>query len=382
VRILVLHSRYRSGAASGENRVVDDETELLRQAGHKVEVLAPSLEGARGLDLARAGARIVWAPGAAGRVKRILRRGDAQPDIVHCHNLFPALSPAVLREVQDCAPLVMTLHNYRLLCLPATFLRDGRICEDCLRRVPWPGVLHQCYQDSVAASAALASSLLLHRGVGTFSRVDLFLAISSFIKAKHVEGGLPPDRIMVKRHFVWPTPRREGPGDYFLFVGRLSPEKGAGVLVRAWRRLNANLVVVGDGPEAARLRSEAPSNVTFEGPATPDGVALWARRARALVVPSIWYEAAGRVVLEAYAAGVPVLASLVGGLPEVVQDGVTGLLLPPGSEGEWIRGAERLMEDSESERMGEAAWSVWKDQYSPVQGLLNLQNAYDRVLRQ
>ncbi|MDP9234960.1 MAG: glycosyltransferase, partial [Actinomycetota bacterium] len=172
MRVLILHSRYRSGAVSGENRVVEDEARLLRKGGHEVGVYAPGLDELGPIDLIRSAATTIWSLGAAKKVAEAVERHH--PDVVHVHNLFPALSPAVLRAVPDEVACVMTLHNYRLLCLPGTLLRDGRVCEDCLGRSPWPGVVHGCYQGSVGASGVLASSLQLHRTIGSFRRVDLF----------------------------------------------------------------------------------------------------------------------------------------------------------------------------------------------------------------
>jgi len=378
MRILILHSRYRSGPASGENRVVEDETRLLSEAGHAVEVFAPLLGRPSGVDLAAAGIRTIWSRQAVNHVTHLI--GSSRPDVIHCHNLFPTLSPAVIRAASNGGAVVMTLHNYRLQCLPATFFRDSRICEDCLGRAPWPGVLHRCYQDSFAASAVLASSLVLHTGIGTFNRVSLYLAISEFVRRKHIEGGLPPDQIIVKPHFTWQAERRQGPGKYFLFLGRLSREKGVDTILHAWTQIRAKLLIVGDGPEAARLRSSAPGNVEFRGTVSPDEVLALLRHARALVVPSTWHEGAGRVVLEAYAAGVPVLASRVGALPETVLDEVTGLLLPPTDIEAWAQAAQRLLEDSESERMGDAAWDLWNEHYSPEHGLRNIERAYRKAL--
>jgi len=377
VRILILHSRYRSGPASGENRVVDDEARLLAEGGHQVEVFAPSVGNPTGFELLRTGARLVRSGQAAAAVRERLER--LQPDVVHCHNLFPALSPSVLREVGDRAPVVMTLHNYRLLCLPGVFLRDGRICQDCLGRVPWPGVVHGCYQGSVPASVALGVSLTLHRSLGTFDRVDLFLAISRFVQTKHVEGGLPPERIVVKPHFSWPSEVRRTPGEYFLYLGRLSPEKGVMTLLEAWRNVDAELLIVGEGPESAHLGSVAPPNVKLLAAVRADKAQELVRSARAVLVPSLWYEGAGRVVMEAYAAGVPVLASRVGGLPEVVQDGVTGMLLPPGDAKAWAGAIERLIDDSESERLGRGGLRMWAEQFSPERGLARLEEAYRGV---
>jgi Glycosyl transferase 4-like domain len=192
----MLHSRYRSGPVSGENRVVDDEARLLRDAGHVVDVFDPEVATSSALELVRSAVSTVWSLGAGREVASRIAR-DA-PGVVHVHNLFPALSPAVLRAVPDRIPCVMTLHNYRQLCLPGTFLRDGRICEDCFGRSLWPGVVHGCYQGSIAASGVLASSLTLHRSIGSFRRVDLYVAISSFVRDKHVEAGLPEERLIVK----------------------------------------------------------------------------------------------------------------------------------------------------------------------------------------
>lgn len=379
MRILILHSRYRSGSASGENRVVEDEARLLSDAGHHVESFTPGIGQPSGREMVSAAVGTIWSRTAATEVKRRIEEG--KPDIVHCHNLFPALSPAVIRATEGNVPVVLTLHNYRFLCLPGTFFRDGRICEDCRDRLPWPGVVHRCYQGSFAASAVLASSLSLHEAIGTYRQIRLYIAISDFVLQKHVGAGLPAHRIVVKRHFAWPVePAREGPGEYFVYVGRLGPEKGVGTLLAAWANIRAKLLVVGDGPEAPRLRAAASPNVDFRGTLDPDEVATVMRRARALLIPSEGHEGAGKVALEAYAAGVPVLASNAGALPEVVQHEVTGLVLPPTDANAWSAGVERLLDDSESERMGASGRELWARHFSPTQGLANIESAYRRAL--
>jgi glycosyltransferase involved in cell wall biosynthesis len=377
VRILILHSRYLSGAASGENRVVDDEARLLTEGGHQVDVWDPSPHNVHGLRLMGTAGRAIWSTDATARVRGLIRRSKAE--IVHCHNLFPVLSPAVLRAARDeRAAVVMTLHNYRLLCLPATFIRDGRVCEDCLGRTPWPGVVHACYRDSTLGSAALATSLSLHNAFHTFDRVTKYLAVSGFVRLKYVEAGWPDDRIEVKSNFAWENPKREGPGRYFLYLGRLSPEKGVATLVSAWRRSSARLLVVGDGPTEAALKADAPPNVEFRPTVSPAEVPALIQEARALLLPSVCYEAQPRVILEAYAAGVPVLASDLGALPEAVPPD-SGLLVAPGDAGAWANAVERLLDDRESERLGEGAWRLWRDRFSPERALQNLEDAYRRA---
>jgi glycosyltransferase involved in cell wall biosynthesis len=378
MRILIAHSRYLSGAASGENSVVDDEARLLRQGGHDVTLWDPSPEGLSGLGLVRKGVQAVWSRPAVEHVRDLVRANDIE--VVHVHNMFPLLSPAVLRVGSaEGASVVVTLHSYRLLCLPGTFVRSGRICEDCLGRTPWPGVVHACYRGTRLGSGAVAGSLALHRAVGTFEAVHMYLAVSSFVRQKYLETGWQPDRIVVKSNFAWPQEQRDGPGEYFLFLGRLAPEKGVDTLMEIWSDVAAKLLVVGDGPEGSRLRSNAPPGVEFLGTVQPSQVAALVRRARAVLVPSRWYEGQPRTILEAYAAGVPVIASRVGGLPEVVEDGTSGFLVGARDRAGWIEAVDRLRDDAEAARLGAGAYAAWKARFTPEQGLLSLERAYRRA---
>jgi len=376
MRVLVLHSQYRSGATSGENRVVEDEARLLRSAGYSVGVLEPSVGGR--VATIRAGVGAVWDPSRAAQVRRAIR--GFHPDVVHAHNLFPALSPAVIRAAAaERVPVVMTLHNFRLLCLPATFLRDGQVCEDCLGRLPWPGVMHGCYRGSRLASVPYFASLSLHRSIGTFESVARFVAVSGFVRDKHIQAGFPGDRIIVKPNFAWPAPRREGPGDYFLFLGRLSSEKGLALLLRSWLRSFGRLVVAGDGPERSLVGS-APPEAEFRGSVSSQGVQGLLQHARALILPSRSYEAFPRAVVEAYAQGIPVIASRLGALTEVVDDGVTGLLAEPNDTASLVTAIERLLDDEESQRLGARAYREWSDHYTPEDNLSHLGAIYEKAI--
>ena len=381
MRILVLHSPYLSGPASGENRIVDSETRLLREAGHEVSLLTPArLAGQPGGSL-REGLVAIWSRAATERVRRLI--GEKRPDVVHCHNLFPALSPAVLRSAHDAGVgVVVTLHNYRLLCLPATFLLHGEVCERCLGKLPWRGVIHRCYRHSVAGSAALAVSLGLHRGLGTFDCADLFLAVSGFVRDKHVESGFAAERIVVKPNFAPGVARREGAGRYFLYAGRLAPDKDVDGLLEAWGSVGgARLVVAGAGPDEDRLRARAPAGVDFRGLVPPAEVRALLADARALILPSLSYEGAPLSVVEAYAAGVPVLANAIGALPEVVEDGISGILVPPRDPAALAGAVRRLADDVESERLGEGAWGLWRSKYTPERALEALEAVYQQALR-
>jgi glycosyltransferase involved in cell wall biosynthesis len=234
---------------------------------------------------------------------------------------------------------VQTLHNYRLLCPGGLFLRDGKVCEECLgRSVPWPGVAHACYRQSRPATAAIATMHAAHRAMGTWQeKVDLYIALSEFARHKFMEGGLPPDRIVVKPNFVDPDPGpKQDDGAYALFVGRLSKEKGLSVLLSAWKRLRAAipLRIAGDGPLMGEITNGAGAkdirDVQLLGQITPNAIASLMRGARFLVLPSITYENFPMTVAEAFACGVPVIASRLGSLAEIVTDGLNGLHFSPG----------------------------------------------------
>jgi glycosyltransferase involved in cell wall biosynthesis len=380
MRILVLHSRYLSGAVSGENRVVQDEVELLRKAGHQVCLWAPSPADVGGVRLLGLGASAVWSGRAVAALRDLVRRH--RPEVVHCHNLFPMLSPAVVRAAAEKAAVVVTLHNYRLLCLPANLLREGTVCEACLGRLPWRGVRYRCYRGSALASGALAASLALHRRLGTFDQVKLYLAVSRFVRDKHLEAGFPPERVWIKPNFVWNASPRPGPGEYFLFLGRFSPEKDLDTLLEVWRSARGRLLLAGDGPDAARLRRTGPARVEFLPAQPPEEAAKLLARARALLLPSLSYEGAPRSLLEAYAAGVPVLANDIGALPELVEEGVSGLTLQPRDRDRWAAAIQRLEDDDECVRLGEGALRLWHERYSPERGLQELEVAYARSLGQ
>jgi glycosyltransferase involved in cell wall biosynthesis len=375
LRILILHSQYLSGWASGENSVVRDEERLLREAGHDVATWTPAPEGSH----ARLGARAVWSPAALRHVRGLIERH--RPQILHCHNLYPMLSPAVFRAARERdTRVVVTLHNYRMFCLPATCVREGEICELCLARVPWRGVVYRCYRGSLAGSTAMAASLSLHRATGSFDDVTMFLPVSRFVRDKHLQAGLTSSRMVVKPNFCWPQPRRSGAGEYFLYVGRLAPEKDVRTLLEAWRSIRAPLILAGDGPDRKALEALAPEGVEFRGTVSPEEVTTLLKGARALLFSTRCNEGGPRSVIEAYAAAVPVIATSLGALPEMVEDGISGLLVPPGGTDSWVKAVTTLVDTTTAARLGEGAFDRWARLHSPEKGLVELEGAYRAAL--
>lgn len=372
-RVLVVHNRYLH--RGGEDVVVDAEVALLRAHGHEVELFERSSEQLSASPLAMA-RELVW----NGQVADELAQAAAyfNPDVVHVHNTFPYISPAAYSAVRGRA-VVQTLHNFRLLCPQAMLLREGRVCEDCVGRLPWRGALRGCYRGSRVYSTAIASMLVAHRALGTWhKRVTRYIALNDFGRKKFIEGGLPARRIAVKPNFVdaLPVPQ-DGVRDGFLFVGRLSPEKGIDVLCRAAAGLAgaARVRVVGGGPEAERLRGAA--GIEALGALPSAQVQQRMADAQALVMPSLSYETFGLVIVEAFAAGLPVIASRLGAMAALVREGETGLLFVPGDADDlrekmcWA-----LTHPEEMAAMGARARVEYEAHYTPERNHALLMDIY------
>ena len=366
MRILQVHTRYRY--EGGEDAVARAEAALLTRAGH--EVVPHVAENPHGAGpTAAAMLASPWNPAAARRLRAVARR--ARPDVAHVHNTWFALTPSVVAALDGAGvPVVMTLHNYRMVCANASLFRDGRPCEDCVGTHPWHGVQHRCYRGSAASSAAVAATISLNRALGTWDRhVRLFLALNDFARDRFVAGGLPPDRVWVKPNSVADPGRRAAPPSAsrtVLFAGRLTPEKGVGVLLEAWRRLapaGLELVVAGDGPMRAELERRPPPGVRFLGQLDPPAVRDWMLRSRALVFPTWLYEGQPMSVLEAFAAGLGVLASRLGGNTELVGELGDG----------WLAA---LADDASVDRAGAVARRLYDDRFAERHNLQALEAAY------
>lgn len=337
LRVLLVHNFYQ--LRGGEDAVVEAEIDLLRDRGHEVRTYFRHNRDIELQSLAASAAQTFWSRRSCREVGKLVR--EFRPQIMHVHNTFPLVSPAIYGvAAASGVGVVQTLHNFRLLCPQAMFLRDDRLCEDCLGRVPWRSVVHGCYRDSPVQSAVVAGMLMLHRGLGTWrNKVHRYIALNEFCRQKFIAGGLPADRIAIKPNFVDSAPVAQCARSGFLYVGRLSPEKGVRTLARAAAAVpNASLRIAGAGPEAGFLAAHLPS-ADLLGALDSAAVRSEMGRAQALVLPSIWYENFPRTLVEAFASGLPVIASRLGAMQELVADGVTGLLFKAGDAAEL---AERM----------------------------------------
>jgi glycosyltransferase involved in cell wall biosynthesis len=381
--VLIAHNRYRE--PGGEDAVFEAEKTLLRRMGDEVLEFVRDNREADGFSPLRVAAATIWSGESQSRLRRLIK--EYRPHVVHFHNTFIFLSPAVYYACgQAGVPVVQTLHNYRLLCSAATFFRYGQICEDCLGKTPpWPGVIHGCWRDSRAATTVVAAMLAVHRWLRTWeNQVDIYIALTEFARQKFIEGGLPAHNIVVKPNFIFPDPGlRTTRGDYALFVGRLSPEKGILTLLRAWKKLRSvPLRVAGDGP----LMQHVQTVVNMQG---LNGVEILGRRAheeilqlmshsRFLVFPSEWYETFGLTIVEAFACGLPVIVPRLGAMAEIVEHGRTGLHFEPGNAEELAASVEwAWTHEKELIDMGKNARLEYELKYTAERNYEMLMQVYD-----
>jgi glycosyltransferase involved in cell wall biosynthesis len=323
LRIAVLHNRYVDANPSGENVVVDQEIRLLREAGHDVVPYLRSSDEIATWPLRRRATLPVspiWSGEAVRDVGRLI--DEHRPDVVHLHNPFPLLSPAVIGVARRRGvPVVQTLHNYRHACMKGTFFRDGHPCEDCLgRTVQHPGVVHGCYRGSRPQSVVMATTAAVHRNRWRHD-VARYFVLTEFQAERMRRHGLPGSSMVLRPHAVADPGPPVPVGAGAVFVGRLDPEKGVDLLVDAWRRANLpdrhnTLTIVGDGPLRAQLANVP--GIRLAGRLEPDGVTEALRSAALTVVPSRVYEGLPMVVVESLAAARPLLVTTGGPLPGVI----------------------------------------------------------------
>lgn len=334
MRILSIHNEYK--IRGGEDESCQAEQSLLRDQGHQVDVYQEHNERLTQLNPLDVAIKTIWSQEAYKKCQDYLAQHPY--DVVHVQNFFPLISPAVYYAAQQAkVPVVQTLRNYRLICPNALFFKDGQVCEQCMGKfIPYPGIVRGCYRESTIASAGVATMLTVHRTLQTWTKmVNLYICLTKFARQKMIEGGLPPEKIVVKPNFVSYDPGvGSQSGGYALYVGRLSVEKGIDTLLNAWQLLKSKipLKIVGDGPLAkqAIAASKKQPEIEWLGRRPLKEVHHLMGEAKFLVFPSKWYETFGRVAVEAFAKGTPVIAAQIGAIAELVEHERTGLHFQPG----------------------------------------------------
>lgn len=388
-RVVVIHNYYQQ--RGGEDVVFETEMAMLRDRGWDVTPFTAHNHAVEGVSHLGVAARSVWNAEVHARLLGVLH--DQRPAVMHVHNTLPILSPAVLYAARKSGvAVVQTLHNYRLTCVNGLLFRDGRPCTDCVGKLTQAaGVLHRCYRGSHKASAVVAISTGLHRAAGTWRKlVDRYIATTSFAAETFIAAGLPRERVVVKPHFLpagempAATDERDGSGPA-LFIGRLSDEKGVGVLLAAMQHLpeNREVVIVGDGPMRSSVMSALSHhrNLRWLGHLSRASLAEQLAGAGCVVVPSECYETFGRTIVEAFAHGVPVIASDHGALSSLVEHESTGLLFAPSNAIALAESIERLANHRDlNVRLGVSARGAFEQRFTENANYEMLQRIYGDAL--
>jgi len=382
MNIAVIHNFYKS--SGGEDRVFENEVDVLRRHGHTVSEFTMHNDDVDALSRLRLAKETVWSRQSYESLLDFFRHNCT--DVAHFHNTFPLISPAGYYAAKEAgAAVVQTLHNYRLVCPSGQFLRAGRVCEDCLGRTfSWPSVAHACYRGERGATAVIASMSAFHWVRGTWTnQVDRYIALSTFARDRFIAGGLPADSLVVKPNFTSTSantvtmPRQLRA----LYVGRLSAEKGINTLLQAWNELETPIDIIGTGPLMESVQRANLPSVHVKGHVDSDEVAKAMAIACFLVIPSVWYEGFPMVIVEALAAGLPIIASKLGAMAEIVEDGVTGLHFEAGNASD-LASKVRWAADHRDEmlHMGERARRAFQTRYSESIGYANLISIYKEAL--
>lgn len=338
-RILVVHNRYRTSAPSGEDVAVSNEVAMLRRHGFEVflyDRCNDHVDISSRIAQVRSGFNTIWSARSRKEMLQVVR--SFRPDVSHVHNTFSIISPSIYGALQsNGVPVVQTLHNYRLLCPGALFLRGGKPCEDCVDGGLLHSIRHRCYRNSLGATATVAGMLGVHRALGTYQNyVDIYISLTAFARSRFVRAGFPEEKIVVKPNFL-PDPPMAGTGGsgYVVYVGRILEGKGVGTLIEAWKHVRGiPLRIVGDGALRSSLEKAAKADgldIEFLGARDRADVLKILGEAALIVVPSECYEGFPMVIAEAFACGTPVVASDIGSLSELILDNITGFKYPTGN---------------------------------------------------
>jgi glycosyltransferase involved in cell wall biosynthesis len=398
--VRIIHVNKFHFVKGGAERYVFDLSREQTEAGHEVVPFAmshpanaptpyaryfPSRIDFDDVEAARTpgtALRIVYSREAERCMERLV--DDTQPDVAHLHNIAHQLTPSILRALgRRGVRTVHTLHDYKIACPAYLFMCQGSVCERCRGGRFYQVALRRCHRNSRAAGVVLALEAYVHRVLGSYQHVAAFLCPSRFLRDTMVRHGLPEDKLVHLPYFI-PADRyrpAEGAGEDILYAGRLSREKGLSTLLTALRYLpGARLVVVGEGPERASVEAAVREGlpVTLRGHLTGDALHEAVRSARVVVVPSEWYENLPYAVLEAFALGRPVVGARIGGIPELVRDGETGLTFTPGDSEDLARAVRPFLSDPDrAAAMGRAARAFIERAFTPGGHLQRLDAIYE-----
>ncbi len=329
MKILLIHNTYQQ--KGGEDSVFENEYKLLNEKNIVEKLLFNNNDIKSPLDKLKVGFNSIYNKNSAKIVKEKIE--EFNPDIIHVHNFFPVASPSIFYSAnQFNIPIVMTLHNYRLICPNALLFHNNKICEKCINKsFAINGVLNGCYRESKVQTFALAFMSYIHKKRKTWNnRVDKYIALTNFAKDKILNSSLNLDKnqIIVKPNFVEDNGFDYDKEEYFLFIGRLSIEKGIELLLRSFENSNKKLLIIGGGPLETIVKESVKknTNIKYLGFQNKKFIIDKLKKAKALIFTSIWYEGMPMTILESFSTGTPVIAPNIGGPNEIVKDYINGLI--------------------------------------------------------
>ncbi len=386
MKILVIHNFHRRGAPSGDDTVVKNEVRLLSSKGHYVKLFYKENDLIENMNLKqkiRFALNIPWSRNSYQELKKLLEKEKF--DIVHIHNLFPFFSISIYKALKEKkVPFVHTLHDFRLFCSSAFLFRKGHVCELCPQKNEYFSLLHKCFQNSYLKSLPVYAMLRKIKLNNYFALPSYYIVLSKFAKEKFIEFGIPSSKITVKPNFlddsITPSFKKD---NYIVFSGRISEEKGIKVLLKAFSFINnITLKIVGSGPLSEEIKTYLPHNVSYLGFKSKVNLLKIIKKAKVLIMPSIWYEGFPLTLIEAFQCGTPVIASRIGSLKYLVKHGETGLLFEPGNPKDL---AEKVLwlwnHPEERERMARNARKEYEEKYTPEKNYKMLMEIYEKAIK-
>ena len=314
---------------------------------------------------------------------------EINPDIVHVHNFFPLLTPSIYDACFDIGvPVVQTLHNYRAICPGGLLLRDGHVCEKCIKGSAYQAVKYKCYKNSYLGSLSVANMVEKHRNSGTWEKkVTRFVALTEFAKSRFIMAGFPENKISIKSNFVFdfnkPKNNKNLIRSGVLFVGRLSQEKGIFTIIKAWKNLNIHLKIIGTGPLEKNIRESENNFIHLLGVNEQKFVRAEMSKAAFLIMPSDWYEGFPMVLVESFSQGLPIIVSGLGSLAEIVQDGFNGLHFEHGNANDLAEKVRWMIEHPDMcKKMGKNARTSYLEKYTPNKNYDELISLYKLAIKE
>lgn len=383
MKILQIHNYYQY--SGGEDVVLKNEHKLLTSNNHTViQYLKNNSEITeysffqKGKHLLQSSfSRIVY-----NEVINLLKK--EKPDICHVHNTLALITPSVYYACRDCdVPVIQTLHNYRLLCTNALLFRNDKICEECINSNLYHSIKYGCYRNSRIQSFVLAHIIEQHKKRGTWENlIDAYIVLSQFAKNKFIEGGLPEKKFFIKPNFIKSDPGVNHKSyNYLLFVGRIDIAKGIEILIKAYDQLKnkPSLLIAGDGPLKSKVTSI--KDISYIGFLGHDQLINKLKDCYILVFPSMWYEGMPMAIVEAFACGKPVIASRLGTMAEMIEDGKTGLLFNPGDAVDLTLKIQWAIDHPEGiKEMGLNARKQYEEKYTAEKNYELLMNIYEHAI--